>query len=174
MIRPQAAGLALACLLACTSVQAQVSDAWEPSLQEEPDWVEMKVEPPALPRDEDLIEFYVGPLASNHFFVDGASIRVGEDGVVRYVLVIRTPSGAGNITFEGIRCASREVKLYAMGADGHWRKARDTAWKPVENKSLNSHHAALNRDYFCSVGQSITDGNEGRAALRRGAYLLSR
>lgn len=173
MIRAHAAGLALACLVACTGVQAQASDAWEPNLQEEPDWVEMKVEPPALPRNEDLIEFYVGHLASNHFFVDGASIRVGEDGVVRYVLVIRTPGGASNVTFEGIRCATHEVKLYAMGADGRWRKARDTTWKPVQNKSINPHHAALNRDYFCSVGQSIVDGNEGRAALRRSAHLLS-
>lgn len=174
MIRLQTAGLALACLLASMGIQAQVSDTWEPSLQAEPTWVEMQVEPPAIPRDEDLIEFYVAPLASNRFFVDGASIRVGEDGVVRYVLVIRTLGGASNITFEGIRCASREVKLYAMESGGHWRKARDTAWKPVENKSLNAHHAALNRDYFCSVGQSITDGDEGRAALHRSAHLLSK
>ena len=126
---------------------------------------------PAPPKDSDLIEFYAGPRATNHFFVDGKSLSVGPDGVVRYTLVIKTSGGATNVNYEGIRCADQQFKIYATGcADGTWAVNRIGDWRPIENKLVNDHHAALNRDFFCPIGSPIGSADEGLNALRQGKH----
>jgi len=126
---------------------------------------------PALPRQENLVEFYVSATASNHFFIDAASLSVGPDRVVRYTLVVKTAGGATNISFEGIRCGSGEYKMFAMGhSDGTWARARADDWRPIENKPMNRHHAALNREFFCPDGLPLADAAEGVDALRRGKH----
>ena len=135
---------------------------------EETPWSEKEIPLPSFPRDEDLLEFYVGPTATNRFFIDKTSIAPGEDGVVRYTLVIRTSGGAVNVTFEGIRCDTGEVKTYGIGrSDGSWVKSRTPTWKPIENKPINRHHAALRMEYFCAQGM-IRNQADGIAALKRG------
>jgi hypothetical protein len=139
----------------------------------ESEQVEEAVTIPAYPKDADLIEFYVSPAATNRFYIDGTSLSVGKDGVVRYALVIMTPGGATNVTYEGIRCATRETRLYATGrTDGTWAKAQSADWRLIENKTINRHHAALNRDFLCPIGNPIYTAEEGRNALRRGKHPL--
>jgi hypothetical protein len=124
-----------------------------------------------MPKDADLIEIQVSVTTTNRFFVDGATLKPGKDGVVRYVLVVKTSGGATNVTYEGIRCKTSEYRLYASGrADGSWALARLTAWRPIENKTINRQHAALNRDFFCPAGAPIASPEEGRDALRRGKH----
>ncbi len=132
-------------------------------------WEEKEIPLPAYPKDENLQEFYVGPTNPNHFLIDKTTLAVGEDGVVRYVLVVRTGGGATNVTFEGIRCETAEYKTYGLGrSDGSWVKARrGNEWKPIENKPINRHHAALVTEYFCANGIIRTPA-EGVAALKRG------
>lgn len=134
-----------------------------------PTWSEAEVILPPLPTDQYLVEFYAGPAATNRFYIDGAALSVGKDGVVRYTLVVKTGGGAINITHEGIRCDTGEYRIYATGrSDGSWAKSRLAAWRPIENKLINRHHAALNREYFCPQGIPIGDPQEGREALRLG------
>jgi hypothetical protein len=134
-------------------------------------WQELEVEPPAFPRPENLREFYVSALASNTFLIDASTLAVGSDGVVRYVLVVRTAGGAENTSFEGIRCSDNTWKLYATGSrGGQWSKARISEWRPIENKPINRHHAALSRDFFCPNGNPILTPDEGRNALRLGKH----
>ena len=84
---------------------------------------------------------------------------------------MRTSGGATNITFEGIRCESREFRLYASGRqDGTWANTRKSEWKPIENKPINRHHAALSRDLFCPSGSPISSPEDGRNALRLGKH----
>lgn len=129
---------------------------------------------PALPRQENLIEFYVSATASNRFFIDAASLSVGPDGVVRYSLVVKAAGGATNISFEGMRCGSGEYKILATGRnDGIWAKARTDAWRPIENKPINRHHAALNRDFFCPNGLPVANMKEAVDALRHGQHPLA-
>ncbi len=91
--------------------------------------------------------------------------------MVRYVLVVRTSGGAENVSFEGMRCSERSWRLYATGTrDGQWSKARISEWRPIENKPINRHHAALSRDYFCPNVNPILDADEGRNALRLGQH----
>jgi len=134
-------------------------------------WSEEQVAPPAFPREVDLVEFYVSTGTTNRFFVDGASLAPGKDGVVRYVLVVRAGGGATNITFEGIRCKTGEYKVLAIARpDGIWTRARIADWRRIEGTSANRHHAVLGRELFCPFTSPIRSADEGRDALRRGKH----
>ena len=113
-------------------------------------WVELEVKLPPFPKREDLLAFEVSPASSNRFLIDPQSIAVGSDEVVRYTLVVRSPGGAENISYEGIRCETREQKYYALGRrDGTWSNARSSEWRYIEYKDLNRQHGVLFADYFC-------------------------
>jgi hypothetical protein len=95
---------------------------------------------------------------------------VGADGVVRYTLVARSPQGAETVTFEGIRCSTREVRGYATGRpDGSWSR-RDTPWRPIPSRHVQRWHAALADEYFCVGGIALLNAEEGVQALRRGQH----
>lgn len=139
--------------------------------EETVEWKELEVTLPAPPKAGNLREFYVSAVATNHYFIDSSSLAVGTDGVVRYVLVVRTAGGAENVSFEGIRCEDHTWKLYATGsADGQWRTARISEWRPIENKPVNRYHAALSREFFCPDGNPIATTEEGRRALQLGQH----
>ena len=134
-----------------------------------PKWQEEESVLPPFPQDKDLVEFYVSAVASNRYYVDASTLEVGKDGVVRYTLVVKTSGGATNITREAMHCETREYRLYSSGrADGTWAKTRVDAWRLIENKPMNRHHAALSVDLFCPNGGPITDVEDGRRALRLG------
>ncbi len=143
---------------------------------EEKVWKEEEVEPPAFPVQENLIEIYVSAVATNKYFIDASTLGVGTDGVVRYVLVVKTSGGATNVSFEGMRCKELTWKHYATGGnDGTWTRSRATRveWRPIENKPVNRHHAAISRDLFCPLGNAIQTPEEGRNALRLGKHPKS-
>lgn len=132
-------------------------------------WQEAAVEFPAFPRQEDLLAFYVSAATDNRFFVDGSTLSIGGDGVVRYVLVVEAAGGARNVTFEGLRCQTKERRLYASGrVDGTWSRSRNDEWKRLQSLAANRHHAALYFDYFCPEGSLVGSVDEARDALRRG------
>lgn len=164
---------AVLCAIAC-AIPAQADVRFRNF--DDPDavkWTEDAVELPAYPDDKNLREFYVGEATSHRFFVDETTLMPGKDGVVRYALVVKTGGGSTNISFEGLRCETRELRVYASGrADGTWAKARHSEWRPVENKPINRHHAALSRDLLCPMGTPIRNADEGRDALRRGRHPL--
>ncbi len=132
-------------------------------------WQEIEVRLPPFPQADKLIPFEVSATTNNRFLIDGDSLNVGSDGVLRYTLVIVSPSGVQNISFEGMRCATGERRVYAMGrADGTWSKARSDRWQTIAENTLNRHHAALFSDYFCAIGVSLRDADDARRALRYG------
>lgn len=134
-------------------------------------WSEEQATLPPFPKDVDLVEFQVSVGTKNRYFIDASTLAVGGDGVVRYVLVIRAGGGANNVTFEGIRCATGEYKLYASGrADATWARSYMDKWRPIENKLVNRHHSVLNRELFCHISIPIDSPDEGRQALRLGKH----
>jgi hypothetical protein len=139
------------------NIQNDVSDEATPEL-------------PAYPRTTTLIEFPVGTMRNIRFYVDTATLSVGTDGIVRYVLVARGSGGAENVSFEGLRCRTAEHKRYAVGrSDGTWRPVSGAAWRPHA-----AWHAELQRDYFCPQTQPIRDADEGAQALRDGGHAFAR
>lgn len=116
----------------------------------DPSWQEAEYALPQAPAEAGLRPFFVSSASPNRFFVDERSVTVGTDGVVRYVLVVRTPGGAENVTFEGIRCATGERRIYASGrSGGEWTPMKVSDWQPIGDNSYNRPRAALAYDYFC-------------------------
>ncbi|MCC7080688.1 MAG: CNP1-like family protein [Burkholderiales bacterium] len=111
--------------------------------------VERSVRLPAYPQDSDLLEFSVGS-APHRYFVDGKTLAVGADGVVRYTLVVRTAGGARNVSYEGIRCKTYEKRIYALGYPQHkWMEAKRSVWEPIQQGRANEHQDVLYKDFFC-------------------------
>lgn len=139
--------------------------------EEKADWVEADTPLPPPPVAASLQPIYVSATASNQYLIDSSTLSVGSDGVVRYVLVVRTARGAQNVSFEGIRCEEGTWKMYATGAvDGQWKKARISEWRPIENKPVNRYHLVLSHEFFCPNGVPIANADEGRRALRMGHH----
>lgn len=140
--------------------------------EEEKKWVELEAKFPDYPKAQNLIEFDVGAATSNRYYVDGSTLSVGEDGVVRYVVVVRTSGGATNVNFEGIRCRAKERKSYAFGrSDSTWGKSRTQEWQPIRP---GSYQAMLFKEYFCPKNGVILKPEEGVDALRRGGHPEAR
>jgi hypothetical protein len=127
---------------------------------------------PPYPAPKRLIEFYVAATSDFRFFVDPASLSVA-DGVVRYTLVARSPAGAENVSFEGMRCNSAEVRIYALGRDGAWVPTAG-AWRPIEPRAVQRWHNALLNEYFCPLKDPIANAQEGIDALQEGGHPLFR
>lgn len=138
---------------------------------EEKRWEELEAQLPAFPISDNLVPFFVSAATDNKFMVDRESIAVGADGVLRYTLVVKSSSGAQNVSYEGLRCASGERRLYAFGrSDSTWSKTRNNQWVKIQDSTLNRHHAALYFEYFCPGGNIVRDADEARMALRSGGH----
>ena len=120
----------------------------------DPGWAEQEVKPPALPQEQNLVAFAVSAATANRFFLDAQSIATGADGVVRYTLVVRSQSGAENVSFEGMRCATGEIKRYAFARkDGTWSPARSPQWSPIRQQEINNQHGVLYNNFLCDLGK---------------------
>lgn len=134
-------------------------------------WVELQSQLPEYPKPDKLIPFDAGPANNDQHFIDTTSIQVGEDGVIRYSLVIKSPSGAMNITFEGIRCAVNERKLYALGRNnGNWVHSRNANWQRLENVSQYDAQRELAKYYFCPQKSIVKTREEAINALKSGIH----
>ena len=129
--------------------------AWDYDLdQEKRPWDELQAQLPAYPKPENLLRFDIGSSNANRYFIDAPSLSVGEDGVVRYSLVIRAAGGATNVSFEGVRCESGQVRVYAFGhPDQQWSRARNAGWRDILQREINGYHHVLMRDYFCTASR---------------------
>ena len=102
----------------------------------------------------------------------GASVKMGIDpktitinhatGIVRYVVVARGPS-AVNASYEGIRCATGEYKVYARQTEGNpWSPSGEDDWKPMRGQSgvVVAYPLRLAREGICvgtGVRQTVDD-----------------
>lgn len=158
--------LLLTAMFASAAVLADFEEDYESK-----QWQEIEVQLPAAPKQESLLPFYVSAATENRFFIDGATLSVGNDGVVRYVLLVLTPQGARNVTYEGMRCETRERRIYASGRqDGTWSKARKNEWVRIQEVYANRQHAALFLEYFCPIGNIVQNAAEARNALIKGEH----
>lgn len=143
-----------AVVLGALSAYAQQGSDWENDFDENrKDWKEIEAKIPPYPKDANLLSFDGGPATPHHFFLDTQSLSIGSDGVVRYSMVIKTAGGATNVTYEGIRCETREQKYYAVGQrDGSWTRARNPQWRRIESREVNRQHNTLYNDILCNGG----------------------
>ena len=129
-------------LLACCFLICLGSTAWAQFAFEDPEWKESEVPPPPAFDATKLVTFEVSPNSSLVYGVDPASITIStSDSLVRYVMIASSASGARNVMYEGIRCATGEFKTYARySPEGRWNMVSNPEWRPLFG-NLPSKHA---------------------------------
>jgi CNP1-like family len=125
---------------------------------------------PAFPEPRNLVGFHLLAPSEMRYFIDASSLSVRE-GVVRYVMVARSPEGAQNVSFEALRCPG-EYRLLALGrADGGW-SAQPGVWREIRRGMDRSVQYALARNYFCPHRIPVHTAREALEALRAGGHSL--
>jgi CNP1-like family len=150
-----ASAAALAVLAGCGSSKPTNKDdsAFVYLMDRKPNWTENKVDTlPPLPQEANLLPFTVSENTPLSFFIDKNSLSVGTDGVIRYTVVVKSPAGARNVNYEGIRCDNYNWRLYAsINEDQNgWDRTVANDFQRIENGNLNAYRAALYQDYFCA------------------------
>jgi CNP1-like family len=155
--------LLLALLAAACSSKPKSESDWEREHQQAPAASDEQPAPPAFPSDANLLEFRVEDPDRFRYFVDRTSVSVEKDGTVRYVLVARSPEGVQNVTYEALRCASGENRVYAVGRSDH-------TWLPAAGgwRAINApRHLTLYRDYLCPQGKPVRTSADAVRALQK-------
>lgn len=140
-------------------------------------WKEQKTKLPAAPDLGQEIPFEVSVANPNRFFIDPGSVSIGKDGVVRFTVIVESSGGARTVNYEGLRCETRERRLYAFGQpDGSWIESQGSSWIPVhkqEHKMLNGYPAVLFDEYFCTDRVPVPSAEAAIEALRHGSAATS-
>ena len=124
-------------------------------------WSEMQSRLPPYPKPGNFVAISLGSRSSNQYFIDYASVSADQDGVVRYSVVVKSPSGAETVSYEGMRCGTGERKLYAFGhsdkkGGGEWSKNRYARWEPIPGRGYNDFRRELFTHYFCTVEGAVS------------------
>jgi hypothetical protein len=131
-----------ALLFAAAMAQAQVT-------ADDPDWREVEAPPAPALKLQGLIALDI-PGSALRFGIDPSSITVGEDGVVRYVVVATSSSGVVNAMYEGLRCGSGDFKLYARHTtDGGWKVVKNADWRSLWEEPVSRHTLVVARAGAC-------------------------
>lgn len=151
--------LSLSLLLALGAARADPQGHFAPdpeppvpsSVESGTPWQEIEVGLPPWPKDGDLIEMELdGPPTTFRYFIDGANLRIGADGVVRYTLVAQAPSGTRNLSVEGLRCTPRGAyRVYAYGVGGRFDALAGSDWRPIGDQASEGFREALWRFHLC-------------------------
>jgi hypothetical protein len=132
--------LAVLLAMGCTAAAAQL-------VPTDPDWKEAEAPRPGPVKTDGLIPIEVGR-TELRWGVDPASISIGGDGIVRYVVVASSASGALNAFQEGLRCTSSEVKVYARYSASGWTQDPKAEWRPLHGTSWR-HSAEIAKAGAC-------------------------
>lgn len=131
-----------ASVFACGILLGLGSAVWAQATFDEPEWKESEAPPPPAFDVGKLVTFEVSPNSSLVYGVDPASIGISKsDGLVRYVVVASSASGARNVLYEAIRCKTGEVKTYARySPQGQWTLVDNPQWRSLY-EPMPSRHA---------------------------------
>jgi hypothetical protein len=150
--------LALAFACAAGAASAQVTT--------DPDWKEVEAPPPPALRSTGLVALEM-PSSSLRFGVDPESVVVGSDRVVRYVVVATSTTGTVNAMYEGLRCNTGEVKVYARhNPDSGWVPVRNAEWRALHETQNTRHSLLIARTGACIGHAANGNGAEIVRALR--------
>lgn len=138
-------------------------------------WQEAEAVLPQQVNLDKVIEFDLDRRSALRFGIESDSLRIGPDGVVRYVFVARSTSGALNVLYEGIRCQTGEVKLYALWDPGTgWTPATSSAWIPLSFRGATRRAMQMARGGICFNSLPNGDPRKMLDTLRNGATELQR
>lgn len=138
----------LSALLAA-GVLSAVAVGAQPRPAETPEWVEIEVPAPPAFDIGKLIEIDVDPGSGLRYGIDPSTLQIGSDGVVRYVMVASSKTGAMTAMYEGLRCGTADYKLYARYNAGQWAPVAAPEWKSLWDSARIKHPLAFARQGGC-------------------------
>jgi hypothetical protein len=157
---------ALVALAFCALASCYGRQAVEPESQRE---TELEPALPAYPSAASLRRLDLGPDEAFEYSIDMDSVSVAPGPILLYTLVARSPAGATNVTYEGMRCRPVERKIYALGrSDGTWAPSKSPAWLAI-NRSMKA-QMTLADFYFCPGRRSVLTVDEALRAIRSGRH----
>ncbi|NIC40270.1 CNP1-like family protein [Aquabacterium sp. A08] len=146
------------------------------TFEEAPVWQEAEVAEAPTFDSARLLGFQVSTGSELRYGIDPNTLSIGPDAVVRYVMVASSPSGAVNALYEGLRCATAEVKTYARWAPasgeqpGQWRLASGAEWRKLYANHASRPALVLARSGLCDgptpnapVARMLRDLRQGRS-----------
>ncbi|MFZ4285260.1 CNP1-like family protein [Variovorax sp. HJSM1_2] len=136
--------IGLTALLTAAAAVAQVTPA------EDPDWKESEVPPPPAFDAKKLIRIDMDRVVELRYGVDPASITINNEGVTRYVMTTTNAEGMVAAMYEGLRCATGEVKVYGRYNEGKWRATPNPEWRTLFGNPAVRHSLAFARQGACS------------------------
>lgn len=144
-----AAFLAAGALSAAAASAQSISKEYNSNAPDAPEWVENEVPPaPAFDMGK-LVDVTVDAQGSLRYGIDPSTLQIGKDGVVRYVMVARSSSGAMTAMYEGLRCDTGEYKLYARYNVDKWTPVEQPQWKSLWESSRTKYPLAFARQGGC-------------------------
>jgi hypothetical protein len=139
---PRTSRWLLVLALVAGAAQAQLAPA-------DPDWKEADAPPPPPLRTDGLVRIEL-PESTLRFGIDPASVAIGKDRIVRYVVVATSTSGTVNAIYEGIHCSTGEVRVYARhNPDSGWVAVTDGPWRSLHETRASRHSLVIARNGAC-------------------------
>ena len=136
------------CFLICPASYALVGKPIDAA-----DWVEEDAGAAPVFSSKTLLAVDMPPYVTLKVGVDPNTIRLGSDGVMRYVVVMVNSTGSVNAAYEGVRCTSAEVKTYARWtSQGTWEPVATPSWKDWNSNLPSKHAMAIARQGACEGG----------------------
>ncbi len=127
---------------------------------DDPDWKESDAPSPPAFDIKRLVPFDVSVQSAMKWGFDPDTVKITGDGIVRYVVVAQSPSGATNAMYEAVRCATSEWKTYArFNKDSGWSNANDPQWRTLRGRP-SQHALKLALQGLCNgraPAQSVRD-----------------
>jgi hypothetical protein len=159
---PRVCGWLLLGLLMTSMAHAQI-------LSDPADWKETDVPPPPAYDMNKLLTYEVTRSSPLVYGVDPASFSISQsDGIVRYVVVATSAGGAKNVIYEGLRCATGEVRTYARAKpDGTWVPVANSEWKSAFDLSLPRHSLRFAKIAACQNAAPVSSVAELVRRLKR-------
>ncbi len=159
---------------ACALAMMAIGAAAQGNIPEPVEWKEAEVSAPPSFDVKRLIPFEVRAGSALKFGVDPATLSIGKDGVLRYVVVAQSTSGTINAMYEGIRCSTGEYKTYARyNPSGGWNPATNPQWEDMRTNSRSRHTYLLARQGGCPNGGTAVRLDEVLRELKRTSYIGS-
>lgn len=157
------AGAVLCSLLLSGTAQSQPSD---PDAET---WTEAQAVPPANFSTDKLQAFEVDSGSTLSYGIDPLTLSVGADGVVRYVLVARSRSGALNVMYQGLRCQTAEVKTYGRWDNkANWSIDAKADWQTLSFRGFTHPAMMLARGGICDGRTVNGDAQKILRTLKNG------
>lgn len=118
-------------------------------------WKESEISLPSYPKDENLLAVPLLATDTLKIYIDRASLSRGADRVARFSLVVESPSGARSVFYDGLRCETREYKIYAIGSPEQvFAPVKNAVWRQIPRPAINAFRYHLYHHYICDAHAS--------------------